>query len=137
MDVDPIGDDEWLTQLGSTNRKAAKAAPFRFRPTIGTSGMSLIRRACTVTKAVELVRGPLTRDAPERHVRAGDAVRRVLAGALRAAGFVVDHDPLDTNPDHVLVKFPGRWDDRVGDAFDGAFDDEVIQVTGVDEGLSA
>lgn len=41
-----------------------------------------------------------------------NGARHTTVGALRAAGFQVEHDPSNENPQHVSVTAKGRWADK-------------------------
>lgn len=109
--VDEIDDDEMLTQYGST-LKPPGGPTFRRKPARDQTNVSLVRGKLTVEQVTALV---ALRDAGEE-----DCARHVVAKALRHEGFVVRHDPLPANPDHVAVEFGGPWTDSVGKRFDRA-----------------
>lgn len=110
-----INDDQVLSQYGSNKRPVGGPA-FRSRPRDGIDrgGISLIRGSVAASDA----HGIVGLQAP----RAGDGVRRTSAGILRVAGFTVEHDPTQANPDHVRVMLPrGEWTDQHAKQFDGCF----------------
>jgi hypothetical protein len=103
--------DTVLTQYGRH-----EPGGFRVRPRRGIeTGVSLIagRLRPEVARALVVRRGIY---------RPGvDAVRYTTVGDLADAGFDVRADPTPAIPDHVLVRFPGEWDDDVGERFDACF----------------
>ncbi|WP_157610494.1 hypothetical protein [Spirillospora albida] len=92
-----IGDDEWLSQYGSF-AQLIDGEPFKNRPTGGQTELSFIRGKASVDEAASSVNRRKTAGAT-----AGDAVRYVLAGRLRAAGFRVWPTPTAFNPHHASV----------------------------------
>lgn len=61
---------------------------------------------------------------PQRRPRAGDVIRRTTVGLLRTAGFIVEHTPELSFPEHVSVAVPGepeRWHPEWRMRFEGAF----------------
>lgn len=56
--------------------------------------------------------------------RDGDGVRITTVGMLREAGFVVQHDPSQANPDHVRVTVRGNWSDQTAERFEGCFTED-------------
>lgn len=106
-----LGPEDVLTQYGRTDPTG-----FRVRPRSGVEeGISLIAGQLSAEEARRLV-------VRKGFYRPGvDAVRHTTAGDLEDAGFRVRRDPTPVIPDHVLVEFPGQWDDEVTERFDACF----------------
>jgi hypothetical protein len=109
-----IGDDEWLTQVGTRKRNGSfkfHNAPRAWRDPPEEAISWVIGRLDPAAARVAAF-GPSTSLTP-----GNDAARHAQAGALRSAGFRVDHDPYPLSPDHVLIRWLGEeeWDDKVGD----------------------
>lgn len=103
--------DAVLTQYGRRD-----ASGFRDRPRVSVEGgVSLIagRLRPEVARAMVVRRGIYRPDI--------DAVRYTTVGDLTDAGFDLVADPTPAIPDHVLVRFPGRWDDDVAERFEACF----------------
>lgn len=100
-----------LTQYGRRDPSG-----FRDRPRVNVeAGVSLIagRLRPEVARAMVVRRGIY---------RPGvDAVRYTTVGDLTDAGFDVERDPTPAIPEHVLVRYSGRWDDDVARRFDACF----------------
>lgn len=101
--------EDVLTQAGGPK------FPKKLRPLRGEKGLSLILGRSSVSEAVSLAFG--------RGVRKGETVRYTTVGRLRDAGFWPCRWPVPKNLHHVLVQFPGEWDDSVTRAFEGCFDE--------------
>lgn len=109
-----LADDQVLSQYGSrTQPKGGPAFRAQPRPDRDRGGISMIRGQVSASEAHRIV----GLQAP----RKGDGVRHTTAGILRAAGFVVQHDPSQANPDHVRVTVRGEWADSHAERFEGCF----------------
>jgi hypothetical protein len=110
----PLHPDDVLTQYGVRTDQP----PFRRRPRVGVEdGMSLTVGNLTVEEMTPFVtRGRTT-------VRPGAAVRHTTVARLTAVGFTVTRSRTLKNPNHVVVRYPGEWDDAVAKAFDDSFYD--------------
>ncbi len=107
----PLEPGTVLTQYGRRTPGGFRVRP---RPGIET-GVSLIagRLRPEVARALVVRRGIY---------RPGvDAVRYTTVEDLTDAGFDVVADPTPAIPDHVLVRYEGRWDDDVAERFDACF----------------
>jgi hypothetical protein len=106
-----VPDDAVLTQYG---RQVAGQETFRSSPRFPNEhDLSLLWGEMPPGMASLAVRG--------RRGDASDRVRTCTAGALRAAGFVVQNTPSLRNPDHISVTVPGghlKWDDGQAKAFE-------------------
>jgi hypothetical protein len=105
-ELEPIQDDEWLTQYG---RRLPDGTPDFFtsptapefvrpercgrRPT--ANAMSVLRGRRTVEEATQAV--------CRRAARGGDGVRYATAGAFRGRNFTVEPDPTARMPEHSQV----------------------------------
>lgn len=112
-----INDDQELAQYGSSTRPKEGPA-FRSQPRADRDkgGLSMIRGRVAAAKAHMIV----GMQAP----RPGDGVRHTTAGMLRQAGFIVEHDPTQVNPDHVRVTVRGDWSIERAKRFEGCFTEE-------------
>jgi hypothetical protein len=99
---------QWYTQYG-------RIGDFHNKPRWEQeNALSLVRGRVTRREAAKLV---------GRRPSRGDAVRYTTYESLEAAGFIVRPDPQPLNPDHVLVEYPGEWDEDVCERFDSCFDE--------------
>jgi hypothetical protein len=126
--VRKVSDDAWLTQFGE---KMPQATPRdHLRTQIGETEMSLILGRLDPEAASKIV---MKRVSPLADVR------YVKAGTLRAAGFLVRHDPTKNNPRHVSVHppieqgAPVDWDDDIASKFKGCFETDTVQFEAAEE----
>lgn len=114
----PIGDDEELTQYGTTTE------PFRNEPRwVRENAVSLLLGGWEPLAAGHKVRRHGALD------DGTDAARYTSAGTLRVKGFTVEHDPGRKNPDHVRVTRLGPWDAAVCQDFDACFSEVQVDPT--------
>lgn len=106
----PLLPDDVLTHIGTASKFQNSLRAGR-----GELGISMILGQHQVQEAVRLAidREPVKRD----------RVRHTTVGRLREAGFWPCRWPVPGNPLHVLVQFPGEWDDSIATAFEGCFDE--------------
>jgi hypothetical protein len=105
-----LDDEEVLSRYG----RITSNPPFRWSPRRGESEMSLFLGRMSPHEVAEAVNTD----------KYGALVRHTTVGRLRAVGFVVVHDPTLQREDHVTVRYPGKWDRSVSEAFRGCFDEE-------------
>jgi hypothetical protein len=120
--AEDIADDELLSQYGSCVQ-LVNGEPFKCKPAYNQTDLSFMRGKATLDEAARSVNRKKVAGAT-----AGDGVRYILAGRLRAAGFRVWHTPTKFNPHHVSVATldeRAEWTDDEVAAFKECFTDAV------------
>lgn len=115
-----LTDDQELTEYGSKRNPRPPDGAFKCRPVSGgDDDVSMILGRVAIEEAKRLVSMPV--------VVAGDGVRYTIVGALRKAGFVVEHTPNQGNAKHVSVRTAGEvWGDDHAARFAQCFTEEPV-----------
>lgn len=117
----PVSDDEVLTQHGKSGKPFQNTLRQLRHPPGPERDMSLILGAADAVEATKLRFGYPQRDYSKY------AVRYTTAGALRRAGFRVEHTGrYPGNPYHVSVFAEGDWGPDQASAFDACFSEEAM-----------